>query len=653
MASPEKPDENGRKFQRLVGFIGILLIIVGQYFIFIPAVENAKLPPKTFLISIVGFVLFVGSYFIRFKPSPKHPLQFLEISAKAKWVFASILFAILTTFSMVLFVKKGQSSFIPVITTWFASGIFFIVAFLEKTPTFLEMKQWLKNHRSELFLLGGITAVGFFFRFYKLGELPMVIDGDEGLLGLTATAATSGNLANPFALWENFGAIYLQAVHIAIRIFGNTAFAVRILPAISGTLAIPALYLFSRQIAGKKVALISAFLIAVSHSHINFSRIGSVGYIHSTWLVPLELFLLYTGLVKRKSWMTAAGGVLLAFHFSVYLTSQVIFGLVLVFMLILFIFKRKWFLSVRRQAGAFWGGFSVMILPELAYIIQNPHQFTDRLHQDGIFQSDWIALTIANTGQSTLEVLVGRVVHAFLSLIYYPAIDFYGSNLPMLTLFASVFFIAGLGIALLRVRDTGMLLLNGYFWAITVAIGLLSIPPSADSYRMLSTLPAAFTLTAIAINEVLTLLGVGWIRDRKKYIFVTAGLLISLAIMNIWTYFGDFVGQCRYSGDLSSRFASYLGAFSNDVDQGSNLFLLSDGVYRYGTHASTDFLSGQRQITNINDPIDQWVGTKGDTVIASPNRIAELDSWILSHPGGQTKIIHDCKFVILKAYQVP
>ena len=252
MTSPEKPDENGRKLQRLVGFIGILLIVVGQYFIFIPAVENAKLPPKTFLISIVGFILFVGSYFIRIKPSQKNPLGSLVISSKAKWIITSILFALLTTFSMVLFVKKGQESFIPVITTWFASGIFFIFALMDKFPTFVEIKHWLKGHRFELLLLAGVTLVGFFFRFYKLGELPMVIDGDEGLLGLTATTATSGNLANPFALWENFGAIYLQAVYIAIQVFGNTAFAVRILPAISGTLAIPALYLFSRQIAGKE-----------------------------------------------------------------------------------------------------------------------------------------------------------------------------------------------------------------------------------------------------------------------------------------------------------------------------------------------------------------------------------------------------------------
>ena len=121
-----------------------------------------------------------------------------------------------------------------------------------------------------------------------------------------------------------------------------------------------------------------------------------------------------------------------------------------------------------------------MIMPEFFFIIRNFNEFFNRLSQDGTFQSGWLAQTVINTGQNPVQVLAGRVVHAFLSLIYYPALDFYGSNIPMLTIFASVFFLAGLGIALLRVRKPGMLLLNGYFWAATLAVGIFSVPPSAD-----------------------------------------------------------------------------------------------------------------------------------------------------------------------------
>ena len=369
-------------------------------------------------------------------------------------------------------------------------------------------------------------------------------------------------------------------------------------------------------------------------------------------MVPLELYLLIAGLEKKKSWMAAAGGVLLAIHFTVYLTSQLIVGLILVFMLIALIFMRAWFLPRIRQAAAFWGGFVIMILPELSYIIRSPNVFFDRLAQNGTFQTGWLAETVSQTGQSSVQVLAGRVFHAFLSLIYYPAKDYYGSSIPLLTLFVAVFFLAGLGIALLKVRTPGMLLLNGYFWAATLSIGILSIPPSADSYRMLIAIPPALLMAAIAIDQFLESIGAGWNRARKAYIFVTAGLLLSITGFGLWAYFGDFVGQCRYV-DPTSRFASYLGMSAKSFEEGSPIYLLRDDIFFYGSHASADFLSGGRQITNMPDPIGNWQATSGDTIIASPNRISELETWIHTHPGGETKFVYDCKTLILLSYHLP
>ncbi len=575
------------------------------------------------------------------------------IPPPAFWIVTAAIFAAITILSLQLFSRRDSITYIPVLITWFASGAFYVFAFRESLPPRERIVAWLKDHRTELWVIGGITLLAAGLRLYGLGLYPRIIDGDEGLLGMFAQTTTSGPYANPFALWENFGVLYLQAVYLSIRIFGANAFALRILPALSGIAAIPALYLFSRQIAGKRVALLSACLLAISHTHIHFSRIGSVGYIHSTWLVPLELFLLLAGLEKRKSWMTAAGGVLLAVHFSVYLTSQVVVGLVLAFMLIALIFMRRWFLPVIRQAAAFWGGFVLMILPEASYIVGHPNEFFDRLVNSGTFQTGWLEQTMAGTGQSAAGVLAGRVVHAFLSLIYYPAWDFYGSSIPMLTLFSAGFFLLGLGIALLRVRRPGMLLLNGYFWAPTLAIGILSIPPSADFYRMLIVLPAALLLTAVAVDETLEMIGAGWSRARSVYMFVTSGLLISLVMINLWAYYGDFVGRCRYGGDLAGRFAAYLGDYAQSAQQGSQVYLLSDDVFLYGTHASATFLSGGRTITNVPEPIEGWPGVAGDTVIASPDRIEELQTWIHAHPGGQTEYVYDCETLILLSYHLP
>jgi hypothetical protein len=72
---------------------------------------------------------------------------------------------------------------------------------------------------------------------------------------------------------------------------------------------------------------------------------------------------------------------------------------------------------------------------------------------------------------------------------------------------ASVLFLAGLGIALLRIRDRNYLLLNGYLWGSVVAIGVFAAPPSADTYRVLMALPAAMTLAALGLDQILEFMG--------------------------------------------------------------------------------------------------------------------------------------------------
>lgn len=653
MGASSEPNEGLLKVRRVFALIGILLIVIGQYLIYATPVRDESLPVPMIILSLSGLAVFILSFFIPVPAALQTKIDRIAINPRVFWILTAIIFSALTVFSLVLFSKTNESVYLPVITTWFATGIFYLFAFRGERINLRSIRQWLMANRVEILILAGITVLAASLRFSNLGEYPRVIDGDEGLMGMYAQASINGQYANPFALWENFGALYLQAINFVFRILGVSPFSLRFLPAVSGTLAIPALYLLARQVAGKRVATLSTFMLAVSHTHIHFSRIASVGYIHSTWLVPLELYLLLSGLDRKQSWRAAAGGMLLAIHFSVYLTSQIIVGLIVAYLIIAFFLLRKWLVGSLRQVAAFIGGLALMIMPEVFYIFRNPNEFFNRLSQDGTFQSGWLAQTMELTGQNAVQVLGGRVAHAFLSLFYYPARDFYGSNIPMLTFFTAVFFLVGIVIALRRVRSPGMLMLNGYFWAPVLAIGIFSVPPSADSYRMLIVLPPALLLAGLAIDETLELIGFGWNRNRTVYAFLSGALLISLAVFNLWAYYGDFVGQCRYGGNLSDRFASYMGKYARTVDDGSQIFLLSDTVYFAGSHASTDFMSGRKKITNVPDAVDTWPGVSGNVVIANPSRIPELEAWIHTHPGGKTTYVRDCDKIILLGYEVP
>jgi hypothetical protein len=639
--------------QRLCALAGILLIAIGQYRLRTQVIDETKILPDSSWWFLLGMGILIISLFIRSGQRFQRIASRLNISETGFGVLASLLLCFLTIASYILFHTNGKVAYLSITLLWFATGIAYILAFRNRDHASFDIKKWYADHRTELILVILAVAIGAILRLYRLGDVPRIIDGDEGLIGLFAQSTKDGYLASPFALWENFGASYLQLVNFLFEIMGTSPSALRLLPAISGILAIPAVYLFARQVAGIRVALISAFLLAVAHSHIHFSRIASVGYIHGTWLAPLELYLLLSGLEKRSSWRMAAAGVLLAMHLQVYLTSQIIIGLVLVYMFISYLFLRNWFRPALRQVAVLWGGFTVALLPQLYFILNNSNEFFSRLSADGTFQSGWLTSTMTASGKSAIEILAGRVSHAFLSLIYYPAVDFYGSNAPLLNIFVAILFIMGLSIAIVRTKSPGFLMLNGYFWAGTFAIGVFSIPPSADSYRMLMTLPPVIVMAAMGLDHLMNMMGFSWEKSPGTYIFSATGVMVAMSIIGVWTYYFDFAGNCRYGGGQVGRFASYLGGYAGTVDQNSDIYLLSDSIYFYGTHASTDFLSQHRPIANYPEAMDSYEIKYGETIVASPPRIPELLTWAEAHPGGSLTRLYDCDNLILVAYQIP
>jgi hypothetical protein len=641
------------KVRRFLVFLGVAVLAVGQIFLYTAPVDETQIVPPVWWVGALGILFFVCGLLYRPIPVIQRIAARLPVQGTFSWIIGAVMLSGLSVLTTFLFQKYDRTNYIPVVTFWLSAGACYVAAFRGRGVSRMEVVSWIKLHRYEILAVGLVTLLGLGLRFYRLGEIPRVVNGDEGRLGLAALSTKIHPLASPFALWENFGAFYLQIVNTFLYWFGASPFSLRLLPAIGGTLAIPALYLLARQIAGHRIALISSSLLAISHTHLHFSRTAAVGYIQGTWLAPIELYLLLSGLEKRSSWRTALAGVLLGIHFTVYLTAQVILGLIVVYMLIGLIFFRSWFKQSLRPALALWGGFIITFLPEGFAILQRPGEFFNRLNQDGTFQSNWLPQKMAETGQSVVQILFERVVHAFLTLIYYPSLDFYGSNVPMLSLVSATLFLLGLFAILLRVRDHGFLLLNGYFWAGTLAVGIFALPPTADSYRMLMVLPAAVLIAAVGFDQLLEFLGIGWERFKTGYSVIAGTLLVSLLIFNLSAYYIDFAGRCLYGGDTRTRFASYLGAYAHTLKLESNIYLLSDNNFRYGTHPSVDFLSQGRVILNFDEPVDNLDALRGDTVIASPDRAEELKQWIRRHPGGESQEQFDCTKPLLLAYKIP
>lgn len=643
------PSENNR----WLVFIAVFLIILGQIFLYATPINNEIIIPNAMFLTIAGVMLFLVS-FIKLNLAARLKTKFgWSLNKPQAWGLIGLAFSLLATIATVNFEKAGLSNYTSVVIFWLISGLCYISGFVDSSSNKQEILNWIRTHRLEIGQVGLITVLAAVLRFYQLGDLPRVINGDEALIGMHALSSYNPVQANPFAFWENIGNLYLHTINAGLLIMGTTPLGLRVLPAIAGVLAIPATYLLARQIAGHRIALITITLLAFTHTHLHFSRTVAVSYIQGNWLTPLALYFFLSGLNKRSYWRTALSGCLIAVHLAIYLDAQIITGLVLAYTIIAAIFLRSWFKTIYKQALTFWGGLGIMILPGLTYFWNRPEEFFNRLNAGGTFQTGWLAQEVIRTGQNEAQILLGRVVHAFLSLIYYPALDFYGSPTPILSLISASLFLVGMSLALWQTSNRNVLLLNGYFWGGTVAIAIFSTPPSADSYRMLIAVPPALIMVSIGLDKLLETFGVGWQQSRKTYLFATGVIVISLFIFNIWTYFFEFAGRCRYGGDTQTRFASYLGNYARAVDRESDIYLLSNEVFFYGSHASVDFLSGKRRIINIPEPIDSFQLVSGETVIANPDRVEELESWIRTRPGGEIRYLYDCERIILLAYQLP
>lgn len=277
-----------RHLRRVVAFVGLYTILLSQFLVFSKPVEETIMPPYTWL-AFSGVFILVVSQLIQPTAAMQKISNSRMFSDRYFWIAAGFLFSTLAMLATHFFATYTRVNYIPVVTVWLLGAGCYVYAFIQGAEPInsKSIREWFMRNRVEIGLILLLTVAASAVRFYQLGGVPRVLDGDEGAVGLNAQLTSEGRLSNPFALWANVGAIYLQLINFSLKVFGINAFALRLLPAIGGVLAVPCIYLLGRQFGGPRIALIAAALAAFSHSHIHYSRIASVIYIQDVWLAAL------------------------------------------------------------------------------------------------------------------------------------------------------------------------------------------------------------------------------------------------------------------------------------------------------------------------------------------------------------------------------
>jgi uncharacterized membrane protein len=137
-------------------------------------------------------------------------------------------------------------------------------------------------------LVGLILLLGIGLRFYDLGaesywidEMSTVIEAKQSIHQLI----TSGRLDQPPAYYLPF--------HLWVQIFGTAEVSTRSFSALIGIGSVVLIYLVGRELFGKSVGLLSAFLMAISGFQIYYSQIARFySFFEFTALLSFLFFIL-------------------------------------------------------------------------------------------------------------------------------------------------------------------------------------------------------------------------------------------------------------------------------------------------------------------------------------------------------------------------
>lgn len=354
------------------------------------------------------------------------------------------------------------------------------------------LRPFLKKYGYTILLvLIGLLAV--WLRFYHLNVLPPGLHPDEAANGLDifkileqqdwrAFYSANGGRESLF--------FFLQALSVAM--FGNTVEALRYAPAVIGSLAVGAVYLWARQWFGRWTGLIAAFIMATTPWAITFSRDGFRASMVALFL-PLSLYLMTKALqTKRWTWSVAAG-VAVGAGFYTYLAWRLFPIFLLAMGIFLWIRYRKQVSANIRPVLIGAAAAVVTMIPMIIYAIRYPLDLFARSGGVSIFNPD------QNHGNIVLTVL--QVAGKTALMFNVSGDQNYRHNLggaPELNIFIGAMFLLGLGLCLLRWKrwqNFGLLAAFG----VMLLPELLTAEGIPHALRAIGALPVVVVMAAVGI----------------------------------------------------------------------------------------------------------------------------------------------------------
>lgn len=395
-----------------------------------------------------------------------------------------------------------------------------------------------------------LTALAL--RTWLLTDVPPGLTHDEANHGREALGILNGVFLFYFPL--NYGSepLYSYTVAGSMLAVGKSLFSLRLVNAFFGTLTIAATYAWTERFVQRRVALLTAVLLAVSFWPLASSREAlragmlpffMVGAVWFFWrfVQPHLQTAVHPPPTRRKAIFAFALCVAITLH--IYLAARVGWTIFPLFILYLALFHRPAFRRTWLPTLVGLSAAGMLITPMLFYVERNPYVLT---------RLDMLSQPLENLAAGNLLPVLQDAGTALLAFVWPGFGDqFLAYNIPGRPVFdalTAVFFIVGLLICLRRRRQPVYAFVLLWF-AVGIVPSLLT-GPTANTTRNLAALPAVFMLPAIGFSGVWN-----WVSGRFAPHAITRPFALTLA--TLWLLFAATITVrdyfIRWGSDVAVR----------------------------------------------------------------------------------------------------
>ncbi len=506
----------------------------------------------------------------------------------------------------------------------------------------LHVRAWARRFWSvpvvlEFLAVFAIILLGFTLRATALDRYPPMMHGDEGEMGIRALGILNGTQTlSPFStafLSHPTMFYFWQALSMAF--FGRNEVGLRTLSALAGTLSIPLLYLLMRYGYGRVAGMASAFLLAVSHLHIHYSRLAQAP-IHSSTFVLLVVLLLAATRANGSSLLYSLAGLAAGYSLYFYFGSRVvplIGGVLLVF---LWREQRTRGKDLLLFALAGW----LAVSPLLLHYLQHPPALLDRLQAVYLFSPQNIQHSLRQMGgeTSTLDILRWQLLRNLrFFLDYGDASPFYLRDLPAFDLGTLLLFWLGMGVALAKPFRFAHAALLVWFWMVVILGGVLTAD-APNGPRLLMAVPAVFAFGGLFVARLFSLCG-RLFGPTHQILLASFLLLVGVFVfkVNYDRYFVEYVQKAP--GMIFLTMAREMQRESKEY----RIYLLG-APHLYSNHGVLRFIAPDAEKVDcleLDDCLSLPPGDEGVIFFIVPQRLEELEIIRVRYPQGEYREAYD------------